>query len=76
MDKKLCNQNCNECPIINHPNSRMLSMVMNRLHDRFGDEVTKILNGACPNMTCCYDCHIDDFCHHEGCQILEESRAE
>jgi len=70
---RLCDENCNECPIIFHPNSKMLSYVMNTLFKRFGEEVCNILNNTCPNFTCCYDCHIDDFVHREsGCEIMDE----
>ena len=66
---KLCNEDCNHCPIISHPNSRMLTKVLNDLFSEFGDAVTDILNDNCPNMTCCFDCHIDDFTHVVGCEL-------
>ncbi len=70
---ELCDKNCNECPIIIHPNSRMLTRVLNELVDKFGDEAYAIIQNNCPNFTCCYDCRIDDFCHiEEGCDILGE----
>ena len=69
MSKKLCDENCNECPIITHPNSRMLTLALNTLQKKFGNEVYRELNGLCPNLTVCYDCRIDDFCHDEGCDL-------
>ena len=66
---KLCDENCNECPIILHPNNRMLTKVMNKLFETFGDEVNTIVNNLCPNLTVCYDCRIDDFCHCEKCKL-------
>ncbi len=67
---KLCNQDCNNCPVIGHPNSRMLSSILNKLYAKLGDEVYNIVQKSCPNMTCCYDCKIDDFCHIEKCDIV------
>ena len=70
---KLCDKNCNECPIINHSNSRLLTKIFNELLDISENEVYKIVQSYCPNLTCCYDCQIDDFCHLEGCKIIEET---
>jgi len=69
---KLCNEDCNHCPIVSHPNSRMLTYIFNKAYDEFGDAFYKIVQDACPNLTVCYDCRIDDFCHIEGCKILEK----
>jgi hypothetical protein len=70
---KLCDENCNECPLMLHPNSRMLTRILNELVDKFGDEAYGIIQNNCPNFTCCYDCHIDDFCHIEGeCKICPD----
>lgn len=68
--KRMCDEHCNECPIVGHPNSRLLTKVLNELVERFGSEAYAIVQRNCPNLTCCYDCHIDDFCHHEGCAIV------
>jgi len=65
----LCDRKCNECPIINHPNSRLLTAILNQAHDKFGNDFYEIVQEACPNMTVCKDCRIDDFCHVEGCEI-------
>ena len=64
---QLCNGDCNHCPIVSHPNSRMLTRVLNELHNKFGDGVYEIVQRDCPNFTVCYDCRIDDFVHDEGC---------
>jgi len=69
---KLCDRDCNNCPIVNHPNNRMLSFILNKLNDKLGDEVHKIVQENCPNMTVCYDCRVDDFCHIEGCDIISK----
>ena len=66
-----CDMNCNECPIIAHPNSRLLTRIFNELLEKFGDGVCTIVQDHCPNLTCCFDCRIDDFCHIEGCRIIE-----
>ena len=69
MSKRLCDEDCNHCPIIQHHNSKMLTFILNKLHSKFGDEAYKIIQDNCPNMTVCYDCRIDDFCHIKGCKI-------
>ena len=69
--KRLCDGDCNNCPVIGQSNSRMLTFVLNKLLDKFGDGVYEIVQRACPNFTCCYDCGIDDFCHHAGCELVE-----
>lgn len=70
-ETKYCDKNCTDCPLINHPNSRMLSRLMNALYNAYGDGVMEIINQTCPNMSVCYDCRIDDFCHLEECKIIE-----
>jgi hypothetical protein len=76
MSKRFCDGNCNECPIIGHPNSRELTVILNELVARFGDDAYAIVQARCPNLTCCYDCHIDDFCHFEsGCELLDEAQT-
>lgn len=67
----LCNEKCNECPVVSHPNSRMLTHILNLLQDKFGDEVYSIVQENCPNFTVCYDCRIDDFCHMVGCTLKQ-----
>lgn len=63
-----CDGDCNHCGVIMHPNSRQLTAVLNALYNRFGNEVYVTVQHMCPNMTCCYDCRLDDFCHVEGCR--------
>lgn len=68
---KLCDENCNYCPLMIHENSRMVTKVLNELQEKFGDGVYKIVETNCPNLTVCYDCRIDDFCHVEDCEIMK-----
>jgi hypothetical protein len=68
----LCDENCVYCPIINHPNSRMITRILNLIQDKFGNGVYDIVENYCPNLTCCYDCHIDDFCHIKDCKITKD----
>ena len=65
----LCDGDCNKCPVIGHPNSRMLTAVLNALQVRFGDGAHEIVQGLCPNMTVCHACRVDDFAHVEGCEL-------
>ena len=67
---QLCDRNCNECPIISHPNSRLLTRILNEAFEEFGEDFYLIVQKHCPNMTCCFDCRIDDFCHIEKCKIV------
>ena len=67
-----CDEDCNHCGIWAN---RQFSLLINILHDRFGAEVYRITQAVCPNMTCCADCHIDDFCHDDGCEIANEADA-
>ena len=67
----LCDKNCNKCPIITHPNSRILTKLFNELVE-LDDRVYKVVQSHCPNLTVCYDCRIDDFSHFKGCGIVED----
>ena len=69
-DQRLCDEDCNHCPVILHPNSRMLTKALNEAYDRFGDEFYAIIQRNCSNLTVCYDCRVDDFCHVEGCELI------
>lgn len=66
---QLCDRDCNHCPMILHPNSRMLTKILNELLAKFGDGVYEIVQRNDPNFTVCYDCLIDDFVHFEGCEF-------
>ena len=75
--KPLCDKQCNECPLINHPNSRMLTAVLNNLMSEIDDcdsgiygQFVKDVNALCPNLTVCFECRIDDFVHVAGCEFL------
>lgn len=72
VPRVFCNQDCNNCEI--HVN-RQFSLLINILRERFGEEVYRITQSVCPNMTCCADCRIDDFCHCEDCEIVAEAEA-
>lgn len=67
----LCDNDCNNCPIVGHPNSRLLTRILNEAFEEFGDDFYKIVQKHCPNMTVCFDCRVDDFCHVEGCEIVQ-----
>lgn len=69
---RFCDEDCNNCEI--HQN-RQFSLLINILYEKFGEEVYRVTQSVCPNMTCCADCHIDDFCHDRGCEILKEAKA-
>lgn len=70
---KPCDDDCNHCPIVNHANSRMVTAVLNALVERFGDEAYLIVQSRCPNLTVCFDCRIDDFCHVNGCELAQQA---
>lgn len=60
VKKRLCNQDCNNCEVIEN---EQLAVLLNVLALKFGEEVWHITNRVCANMTCCPICRIDDFCH-------------
>lgn len=72
MNKKYCDEDCNNCPIVNHENSKVVTRIMNEAYEKFGNEFYNIVQKNCPNLTVCYDCRIDDFCHIEGCKIVSD----
>jgi hypothetical protein len=67
--RRFCDENCNQCGILMSHNNRQVSLILNILYNKFGEDVYKIVQNACPNLTCCADCHVDDFTHFEGCEI-------
>lgn len=71
--KRFCNEKCNECPLLEENGAtRELAAILNKLVMIHGDEIVQEINEECPNLTCCPDCRIDDFCHTEGCEIINE----
>lgn len=72
----LCDEDCNHCSLLRYKNGRMVTRILNDLLKEFGDKVQEIVQHRCPNMTCCFDCHIDDFCHIEGCELDSEQDEE
>lgn len=68
-----CDEDCNNCPVILHHNSRQLTVVLNALQNLYGDTVYRTVQHYCPNMTVCFDCRIDDFCHCEECELADEA---
>ena len=72
---RFCDENCNECPVVGHPNYRMVTVILNALYEMYGSSVYRVVQHYCPNMTVCADCRIDDFCHFsEGCALLDEAQ--
>ena len=69
MSEKLCDRDCNNCPFMRHHNSRMITRILNELLVSLGNEVNGIVQRNCPNLSVCYDCCIDNFCHDEGCDL-------
>jgi len=66
----LCDRKCNECQIIGSRNSTMVARILQVLDQRH-DDVHKVVQSLCPNLTCCPACHCDDFAHVEGCQMAK-----
>jgi hypothetical protein len=64
----LCDGDCNNCVLILAPNARMLTRILNKIYEKHQD-IYEIVEGLCPNLTCCYDCRVDDFTHFEGCNL-------
>lgn len=50
MEEKLCDGDCNKCPIVNHGNSRLLTKLLNEALDKFGNPFYNIIQKRCPNM--------------------------
>ena len=70
--KRFCNEDCNNCALVMDKNSPMLTAIFNDLFENLGDEVYNIVQKRCPNLTVCFECRIDDFCHFEKCTIIKE----
>ena len=69
--KEYCNGECNDCKLLYTPNAKILTRIFNEALEKFGNDFYHIVQNLCPNLTCCFDCHIDDFCHIEGCKIVK-----
>ena len=69
--KEFCDGDCNNCGV--HLN-RQLTVILNALRKAYGPGVYDIVQHYCPNLTCCADCHIDDFCHDSDCELEMEAR--
>ena len=76
IEFKLCDKNCNNCNLINSENTRMLNYIFEKLYKKFGNEVYGAVQDSFPNLTVCFDCRIDDFCHVEGCEIINKLDSE
>ena len=68
---KYCDEDCNHCQLIINKNSKMITRIMNEAYAKFGDDFHTIVQNNCPNMTVCFDCRVDDFCHETGCEIID-----
>ena len=75
--KKFCNGNCNECSLLQVDEThgdRQFTLLLNVLVNIYGDDIIKISNNFCPNLTWCSDFHTADFCHYENCEIDKEAK--
>lgn len=77
--KDFCDNNCNECSLLFAEDEKsfnalkQMHVLLDALELAFGEGVTQIANMICPNLTCCPNCHIDDFSHFENCEIEKAS---
>ena len=69
--KEFCNGDCNNCEAIRN---RQVTVILNALYETFGERVYSIVQHYCPNLTCCADCHEDDFGHERRCELLKDAR--
>lgn len=67
--RSICDNDCNSCAIISSKNSRVITNILNKLHNKFGNEVYNIIQSICPNLTTCCNCRIDNFSHNDTCTI-------
>jgi hypothetical protein len=70
--KSFCDNDCNNCRLISDKNSPILTAIFNELLHKLGVEVYEVVQKHCPNLTCCAECHVDDFLHFSGCTIMEK----
>jgi hypothetical protein len=50
---KLCDEDCNKCPIVIHPNSRMITKVLNEALEKFGDDFYRNRQKDTPSLEVC-----------------------
>ena len=60
-------KNCNDC--LKGHESKIAYIIIDKIRRKVGDDVIKITNKICPNLTICPECRIDDFIHVEGCEL-------
>ena len=72
MNIKHCTvRDCNNCDILSSRRYKYLYLMLAKLDWALSDTEIKgktllgIVNTACPNMTCCPECRVDDFVHVE-----------
>ena len=69
-----CPRDCNNClPKADIHLRRMIYRVLTAIsfNPEFDTAIDPIVNGICPNLTCCPECGVDDFCHVEGCEFAD-----
>jgi hypothetical protein len=71
-----CYGQCRRCNAIDgHGASLQIARLLNRMHLAFGNGADEIIEKACPNLTVCPECMVDDFCHcvddngNECCEV-------
>ena len=67
--QQLCDENCNECSVINSANFKQIYRMLAFADQEYGRDFLALVNDNCCNATVCPECHVDDFCHVEGCSI-------
>lgn len=78
--KDLCNSDCNNCRLLFAKDDndfkalKQLHVLLNALEIAFGGGVVQIANMVCPNLTCCPNCHIDDFSHFRNCDVEKTAK--
>lgn len=65
---KKCITDCNTCMIEGRCVTRRAYIILAKLEREY-PRTYDITQENCCNLTCCPECHLDDFCHFEGCSI-------
>lgn len=60
--ERLCELGCENCEAAR---SKQLAILLNVLALKFGEEVWRICDRICPDITYCPICHVDLFCHYD-----------